>query len=253
MGVPSQKHHAPCAPFGAVAGQPRPQVLAHRGASAHAPENSLAAFDLALECGADGLEIDLRRTADRRLVALHDQTLLRTTGADLPIADLALKAVPPQARPPRLRRLLRRYAERTHLLLEAKEPSRAMLRQLMRAIHGPGLDLADITIQTFDMRALRWLARGFPEVQTAALVEQVPDSRTAWIDDLAYLGVAAICVSATALDGDLVALAHERHLRVGAWTVNDARQAVALASAGVDALVTDDPSLIRAALACRST
>src|SRR5690606_24252570 len=71
-------------------------VIAHRGASAYAPEHTTAAYDLALAAGADYIEQDLQLTADGELIVLHDETLERTTGGahtghvgDMPFADLA--------------------------------------------------------------------------------------------------------------------------------------------------------------------
>lgn len=67
----------------------RPAVIAHRGAAAERPENTLPAFDLAIELGADGLELDVRRTADGTLIVLHDATLDRTTDASGAVAGLS--------------------------------------------------------------------------------------------------------------------------------------------------------------------
>lgn len=72
---------------------PYPIIFAHRGASAHAPENTLAAFELAIEQGADGLELDVKLSADGKVVVIHDPTVDRTTGThgrvkDLPLAEL---------------------------------------------------------------------------------------------------------------------------------------------------------------------
>ena len=72
---------------------PRPFIFAHRGASSHAPENTLAAFELAIQQNADGIELDVKLTADGHVVAIHDATVDRTTGArgrvkDLPLTDL---------------------------------------------------------------------------------------------------------------------------------------------------------------------
>ena len=58
---------------------PRPAIFAHRGASAYAPENTLAAFKLALQQGADGIELDAKLSADGHVVVMHDQTVDRTT------------------------------------------------------------------------------------------------------------------------------------------------------------------------------
>lgn len=61
-----------------------PEIIAHRGASADAPENTLAAIQLAWQQGADAAEIDVQRTSDGQLVAIHDETTLRTGGGDEP-------------------------------------------------------------------------------------------------------------------------------------------------------------------------
>src|SRR5438045_7294678 len=68
---------------------PRPYVLAHRGASGYAPENTFAAFDRAIEMGAPGAETDVRATADGVLVLLHDRMLDRTTNGRGPVTEMA--------------------------------------------------------------------------------------------------------------------------------------------------------------------
>jgi glycerophosphoryl diester phosphodiesterase len=72
---------------------PRPLVLAHRGASAYAPENTLAAFELALAQGAHGIELDVKLSADGEVVAIHDATVNRTTGAQGRVSQLSLAAL----------------------------------------------------------------------------------------------------------------------------------------------------------------
>ena len=69
---------------------PQPIIFAHRGASAHAPENTLAAFELALAQGADGIELDVKLSADGHVVVIHDPTTDRTTGARGRVKDLSL-------------------------------------------------------------------------------------------------------------------------------------------------------------------
>ncbi len=69
---------------------PQPAVFAHRGASAHAPENTLAAFELALSQNADGIELDVKLSADGHAVVIHDQTVDRTTGSHGHVKDLSL-------------------------------------------------------------------------------------------------------------------------------------------------------------------
>src|SRR5512143_1463332 len=69
---------------------PQPVVFAHRGASAHAPENTLAAFELALAQDADAIELDVKLTADGQAVVIHDPTLNRTTGSQGSVKNMSL-------------------------------------------------------------------------------------------------------------------------------------------------------------------
>src|SRR4051794_24480489 len=104
----------------------RTEIVAHRGASAAAPEHSLLAYDLALAQGADAIELDLRETADGELVVLHDATLQRPTADPRAIASLssaALESLPAAPRPPLFRAVLERYGRRTRYLVELKQPT----------------------------------------------------------------------------------------------------------------------------------
>src|SRR3954451_4574005 len=90
-----------------------PQVIAHRGASAYAPEHSFAAYDLALVQQADVLELDVRSTADGELVLVHDPTLLRIAGDPRGVEGLtgaAIAELDAATRPPSLEAFLERYA-----------------------------------------------------------------------------------------------------------------------------------------------
>jgi glycerophosphoryl diester phosphodiesterase len=69
---------------------PRPTIFAHRGASAYAPENTLAAFELALRQGADAIELDAKLTRDGHIVVIHDQTVDRTTEGRGRVKDMTL-------------------------------------------------------------------------------------------------------------------------------------------------------------------
>ncbi len=98
-------------------------MIAHRGASGHAPENTLAAFDLALAQGADVLELDVR-LFEGELVTLHDPTLDRTTGGrrDHPAA------------PARFEEVLDRYGSRTRYLVDLKDPAPAWERRVVELL-----------------------------------------------------------------------------------------------------------------------
>jgi len=76
--------------FAVLTSLPQPVIFAHRGASAHAPENTLAAFELALEQGTDAIELDAKLSADGHVVVIHDATVDRTTGAHGHVKDMSL-------------------------------------------------------------------------------------------------------------------------------------------------------------------
>lgn len=117
-----------------IADRPRPYVMAHRGASGYAPENTLAAFRLAVRQGADLLETDLRFTKDEALVCIHDATVDRTTDGHGAVSDMALAEIKklrirsafddqyPDERVPTLVELLDVVPEDVGLGLELKDP-----------------------------------------------------------------------------------------------------------------------------------
>jgi glycerophosphoryl diester phosphodiesterase len=222
------------------------EIVAHRGASADAPENTVEAFDLALEQGADVLEIDLQMTADRRLVALHDPTLERTHGdpravGELTVGDLEVA---------RLGALLSAYAGRARFLLDLKEPRPPMERRLLRAIRNADAQAA-VTVQSFDMRSLRRIRRLDPAIAVAALADDMPARPVKWLDRAQALGAVAVGLPRAGITRRLVRAAHERGLRIRAYTVNGPAEARRFARWGVDGLITDRPAAIRAALADR--
>jgi glycerophosphoryl diester phosphodiesterase len=228
-------------------------VVAHRGASLQAPEHTLEAYDLALQQGADVLEVDVRVTADGELVAIHDPTLERTTGDPRAVADVEageIAELDGRTRPPTLDTVLERYAQRTRLLLEIKDPEPASERRLAEAI--TRRELGDrVAVQCFDHEALRRLQRLAPELTVVALYRLTDDRDVV----LAGLGEAASWASAVncplrALDGgEVVRAAARLGPAVWTYTVNDAREAERLATLGVAAIVTDAPGRIGEAVA----
>jgi glycerophosphoryl diester phosphodiesterase len=237
-----------------------PQVIAHRGASAAAPENTLAAVELALEHGADRVEVDVRRTADGALVLLHDATPRRTTDVGPERAGdhvdsfslAALRRLDAGSwfdvrfsgqRVPVLGELLELVRGRAGVHLELKDPARhpGVERQVLAAL---GRD-DDVVVQSFDHASVRRLHALAPEVPVALLVEERPHAhllRTA-------AGFAAeVNPALTAVGADVVAALREHGLRTSVWTVNAAADLRRVAALGVDGIITDEPALARALL-----
>jgi glycerophosphoryl diester phosphodiesterase len=225
------------------------EVIAHRGASAYAPENTLAAYDLAVSQGADAIELDVRVTADGELVLLHDPTLLRTAGEPTEVSALTARVMgrlDELLRPPSLDAVLSRYTGRTRFLIDVKDPTPHWEMRVVDAIARHGLG-GRATVQSFDLEGLRRLHAHAPHVPLAALFGR----RTRPRERLAEVAAFACAIGPWhgAVDAELVAEAHALGLKVRPWTVDDAGEVARLVALGVDGLITNAPDLVRGALA----
>ena len=101
-----------------LASLPHPAIFAHRGASAYAPENTLAAFEVALVQNADGIELDVKLSADGHVIVIHDATVDRTTGAHGRVKDMLLADLrAPGAGEPRALDIWKRHRLRSVTLM----------------------------------------------------------------------------------------------------------------------------------------
>jgi len=262
MPLPSRHRAAPVtARAGAAFRRPagaRPLVLGHRGARQRAPENTLAAFALALDEGADGIELDVRLDGSGDVVVLHDRTLTRVSAGRDPrdvetLGSAALGAVDvgDGQRVPRLAEVLEWAARRGALVnVELKQDvsDRALLvarvAALLRAAPGA---LPPVLCSSFHPGIVRGIARRLPAVPAALLVEAPPPAvaRSAF---WRALGARGLNPAARAITPALAAAVRARGDLVFVWTVNDGERARALARLGVDGLITDDPRGLLAAL-----
>lgn len=227
-----------------------PRVVAHRGASHRAPENTFAAFDLALEEGADAFEFDVRLTADGVPIVMHDRSLERVTGRPglvdrLTARDLEAYRVEGREVVPRLEDVLRRYKGRARFDVELKSEGDApapLVAATWRAAERAGV-LDDILLTSFDpFAAAAWREAGGlagllvldpPLAEEAAAVAHAFD---------------ALLPPAWELSPDAFAPALNAGLLLYVWTVNDPAYARALLDLGVTGVITDTPRAVRAAL-----
>jgi glycerophosphoryl diester phosphodiesterase len=220
----------------------RPLIIAHRGASRERTENTLAAFARAVELGADGVELDVHRSADGVLVVHHDDRLADgRTLATLSWADL--EAVRVRGEPiPRLEAVFETVGSdlRVHVELKGRDTAPHALH-IINEKGAPGQG----AVHSFDHRLVA-LARSIDPTVPRGVLEV---SYT--IDPLA----AAHSVEARDvwrhlefIDAGLVESAHREGRRVIAWTVNQPDQMTRLARIGVDGICTDDVALARRTL-----
>ncbi len=252
----------------------RPIVIAHRGYSAIAPENSLPAFERALAAGADFVELDYHHSKDGALVVLHDYTLDRTTdatnrwgGRGLKVADRSLAElrelqaglwfrIPhPGVKLPTLDEALEVIQRGSVTLIERKAGDASACVKLLR---DRGL-INRVVVQAFDWDYLRDFRRldpvqvlgalGPPSMRHGRKLEEAEKILSpAWLDEIKSLGAQA-AVWNRQVDATAVKAAHDRGLKVWVYTVNDESAARPLLAAGVDGIITDNPAIIWKVLA----
>ena len=225
----------------------RPLIIGHRGAAADAPENTLAAFALALEQGADGIELDVQLCADGVPVIMHDDTVDRTCdGAgrvgDLTLAELQLLTIDGEHPIPTLDDLFATFGRRTLYNVELKALglddgglSAAVARII--AAHGVG---EQVLISSFSPFTVRAAQRAMPAGVPVALLRERRVTRLAH----ALLRAAADHPYYPLVDEALMAWARRRGLRVNVWTVDDPTEARRLIRLGVHGIITNRPGEI---------
>jgi glycerophosphoryl diester phosphodiesterase len=220
----------------------RPRVWAHRGDSAHAPENTLLAFDQARAKGADGIELDVCFDGDKNVVVFHDDTLERLTGQ--PGKMEQTRTVERAA----LREPVPLLAEVLHAIdlevnVEIKSNRTARMGELVAAtakvIRDSGR--ADhIVISSFDPFALVQFHRHLPDIALAYIFhdEQPLPLRRGWVGR--WSGASLFHPQHTLCTEATVKSWHTAGLPVNAWTVDDERELLRLANLGVDGVFAND-------------
>lgn len=233
------------------AGQP-PLAIAHRGYSAVAPENTLAAIEAAIRTGAEFVEVDTHATVDGVPVVMHDSTVDRTTDGSGAVAELtaaeiaAFDAGSPFSpvfagqRVPTLGQVLDHIkGSGTRLLLEVKGGQNA---EQVRAIVTEVLDrdmVGEVLVQSFDEDVLRYAREFAPHLSRGllrgGLIDTDPVATAKALDVVTYNPIA----TALTIRRRLVPQLNAAGIAVMPWTVNKPKQWAALTELGVDGIITD--------------
>lgn len=257
----------------------RPLIIAHRGYSSAAPENTLASFKLAMKAGADFVELDTYHSKDGIPFVLHDSSLDRTTdatnrwgGAKIAPASRTLaelktldagKWFDPQFAGTRLSTLVEALdviqGGGGMTLVERKEGDPATMAEILtqkRLINR-------VVVQSFDWQFLKGFhalqpdqvlgALGVPKCLADGTKPAFKDKtlNAQWLDELAKTG-AKIAVWNKDVTRESVALAHQRGLKVWVYTIDDPQLANEFLDMGVDGLITNNPGLLWRTLALRA-
>nr|WP_269204656.1 glycerophosphodiester phosphodiesterase family protein [Motilibacter deserti] len=229
-----------------------PAVIAHRGDSATAPENTLAAFESAIRNGADWVETDVQTTRDGAPVLMHDNTVDRTTAGTGDISTLTAAQIAqleagswfsaaayPGQKVPALTDVLDQVRGRaSKLLLEVKGPeTQAEVDRVVAAIKSRG-QTSEVLLQSFDVNVLRHARAADPELRLGLLRSALDADPVAVSKEL---GLAAYNPSWDGLKADpgVVEELHEAGVAVMVWTVDDTASWERLRELGVDGIITN--------------
>lgn len=233
----------------------RPLILAHRGDSAYAPENSLPAFEQAISKGADGVEMDLWQCASGEIVVCHDQNLARLTGqaGDLKVLSyqqLSQYTLAPQVKIPLLTEVLDVVGGLKLINLEIKDTELSRPRAV-----GAFINLLKthrifdkVVVSSFNPLVLYRLKHLAPKLRLGLLFQKKSalPLRRAWASKI--LKPFSLHPDKSLLSPKLVNAAHQRGQKVIAWTVNEGDDLARCLSLGVDSIITDDPAWLKQAL-----
>jgi glycerophosphoryl diester phosphodiesterase len=246
---------------------PAVEITAHRGASYLAPENTLAAINLAWQLGADSVEIDVFQTSDGRIVAIHDKDTGRTAGVKMKVADTSLDRLrkldvgrwkgPRWAgqQIPTLEEILATIPAGKRLLIEIKCGKEAV-PELHRVLTASGKSPEQLAVISFDRHVLLAVKKTMPNLHVQWVVGTVPErDRITRRIRVPVDEVIASCRQGkfnglsvrrdSELDASFVKKFHDAGLELHVWTVNSPKEAKNFASLGVDAITTDRPGYLR--------
>lgn len=231
-------------------------TIAHRGASALFPENTLRAFIAAAELGADMCEFDVRMTRDGEVVVIHDATVNRTTDGRGRVGAMRAAAIGRLdagvrfgaefrgERIPTLAEVARALGGRG-CGMDVELKARGLEARVCEILRGCGA-MESAIVSSFVWDQLKIVAGREPAMRVALLGEKAP---AALLEAALAMRAFAIAPRFDIADAALCAAAHRRGLAVYAWTVDDAPTMRRLAAAGVDGIMTNNPQYLREVVA----
>lgn len=233
------------------------KIWAHRGASAAAPENTMEAFSLAAQMGADGIELDIQLSADGEVVVLHDETVDRTSSGSGRVCDLTLAqlreldfscgmAAYAGTRIPTLREVYAAFAKSGmffNVEIKCEQGDYRTLCEKALVLEKEAGMAGRVLYSSFNWDAMREVRALCPQAETALLYE-----RALWSPQnyALQLGAGAVHPSGyTLLVPGVVRRCHKKGVRVHAWTIDSPFALRQMARMGVDAVITNRPAFAR--------
>jgi len=239
----------------------RPLLIGHRGYPAKFPENTLAAFEGAMQAGCDMIELDVTLSRDRKVVVIHDDTLDRTTNGKGPVLERTLEEIKrldagswfaprfSAERIPELSEVMELTAGRCMLNIEIKQsafeagyPIDAIEHQVVTLVRASGA-MDRVIISSFDKRILERIAAMDAPPAIAYISDHGVDKRA--LDMLLAMKAFSWHPSFKALTRDQVDMLHTAGLKVFPWTINTRAEAEKVLALGVDGLICNELRVMR--------
>lgn len=224
-------------------------IIAHRGASADAPENTLAALELAINQGADWVEIDVQETRDGEVVVIHDSDLKKIGGIGLKVFESSLKELQSvdigswknpsysDQRIPTLQQVLALCKNRINIIIELKYYGQEARLEERVANLVEAADMQDqIVVMSLNYPAVQKMKSIRPDWSVGLLASVT-------IGDITRLEADFFAINATFANRAFIRNIHKQNRKVMVWTVNDPISMSAMMSKGVDGIITDKPLL----------
>lgn len=234
--------------------------VAHRGATAYTPENTIAAFDLAVDMKADYIEIDVQRSKDGELVLIHDTTVDRTTDGTGKVGDLTLEQLRSldagswkgeqfAGEPiPTFEEILDHYHGKIGILIELKAPElypgieeQVAAALIERNLHKPQNE--KIIIQSFNFESIKKMDQLLPKVPIGVLTSNRADTTLEALQEFSTYAD-WFNPSYAIVTKELVNQVHSLGMQIGSWTVRSQEAADFLFEMGVDAIISDYPDYV---------
>ncbi|WP_176465837.1 glycerophosphodiester phosphodiesterase family protein [Virgibacillus sp. 7505] len=231
-----------------------PLVIAHRGASAVEPEHTFSSYDQAMEDRADYIEIDLRRTADGELIAMHDDTVDRTTNGKGLVEELTLKEIKALdtgkgQMVPTLKEILIRYGSEVQYYIETREDDKGKLvmeRQVLQLLKQYAIPKDQVILQSFSKDSIRTLHELDPELTLVQLLKKKDVEQLNGKDLQEIRGTAiGVGIYAGILEESVVDLIQHHDLEIHAYYRGDEREwTEEMLHYEVDGIFSDDPAFL---------
>jgi glycerophosphoryl diester phosphodiesterase len=241
------------------------EIIAHRGASHDAPENTLESFQLGWKQNADAVELDIMLSKDGKIVVIHDKDTKRLAGVDRPVAEQSFEELRnldvgrwkatnwEGTRIPLFSDVLASIPEGKRLFIEIKSDS-AILPELKRELAAASRPIAQTALIGFSAKTMADAKQMFPDLQVYWIVDIKPNAKTGkqsppveeLIRGAKEAKVDGLDLSAhESIDRSYASKIRDAGLKLAVWTVNDPALARQMINAGVEGLTTDRPGWMR--------